>query len=466
VTAPRAVRSGAVVLVLLALLLTPARARPSDAEGDPWGRLPAILERIHPPVFPDRECRVEGRGCRADGVSDCTAALAQAIEACSRAGGGHVVVPAGQVLTGAVRLRSHVDLHVPAGATLRFDPDPARYLPVVFTRWEGVELMSYSPLIYAFEAEDFAVTGEGTLDGGADAAHWWPWAGGAERGQKADRDRLMRQAEDGVPVEERVYGAGHRLRPPLLQTYRCRNVLVEGVTIRNSPFWAIHPVLSTNVVVRRVTVESLGPNNDGCDPESSTDVLIEDSTFDTGDDCIAIKAGRNADGRRLAAPSRNIVIRRCRMRAGHGGVTIGSEMTGGVSSVYAERCTMGSPDLERGLRIKTNAMRGGVVEDVFLRDVEIGEVRRAAIEVDMRYEEGENGPYTPTVRNVQVERLTVGKAGYALFVAGLERSPLEGLTVRASRFLGVRNGSRLDGVRNLVLDDVTLEPAHDREESR
>jgi polygalacturonase len=221
----------------------------------------------------------------------------------------------------------------------------------------------------------------------------------------------------------------------------------------------IHPVLSSNVIVRGVTIESLGPNNDGCDPESSTDVLIEDTLFDTGDDCIAIKSGRNADGRRLAAPTRNVVIRGCRMRAGHGGITIGSEMTGGVSDVYAERCAMSSPDLDRGLRIKTNAMRGGVVENVFLRDIQIGRVRRAAVEVDMQYEEGDRGPYVPVVRNVRVERMSVESAAYAFWVAALERSPLQGLFVSASTFRGVERGSRLDGVRDLVLDGVTIIPA-------
>ncbi len=451
------------ILALLPALLAAQEAAPSGS--DPWARLPDILDRITPPAFPDRRCPVEGRGCRADGASDCTAAFARAIDECSRAGGGHVIAPRGEVLTGAIHLLSNVDLHVPAGSTIHFSRDPSRYLPVVFTRWEGVELMNYSPLVYAFEAENVAVTGEGVLDGGGDAQHWWPWAGaGARPNQKADRERLMRQAEDGVPVEERVYGAGHYLRPPFIQTYRSRNVLIEGVTIRSSPFWVIHPVLSANVIVRGVTIESLGPNNDGCDPESSTDVLIEDSVFDTGDDCIAIKSGRNADGRRLATPSRNVVVRRCRMRAGHGGVTIGSEMTGGIRGVYVERCSMSSPDLDRGLRIKTNARRGGVVENVFLRDVEIGQVRHAAIEVDMRYEEGDNGPYVPVVRNVRVERMSVGKAAYALWVMALDRSPVQGLLVRASRFLGVEEGSRIDGVRGLVLDDVTIVPARDRED--
>jgi len=448
----------------LLLLLAPSlhgilRAQAPAIEDDPWARLPGILARIRPPTFPARDFVLTDYGARADGRSDATEAFRAAIAACHAAGGGRVVVPAGEFLTGPIHLRSSVNLHVSAGATIRFTRETAAYLPVVLTRWEGVELMNYSPLVYAYDQENVAVTGEGTLDGQAGPEHWWPWKrSDGPMSQKADRDRLFRQAEDGVPVAGRVFGDGHYLRPQFIQPYRCHNVLIEGITIRNSPMWVIHPVLSTNVTVRRVQVVSPGPNNDGCNPESSSDVLIEDAVFDTGDDCIAIKSGRNADGRRIAVPAERIVVRGCRMRAGHGGVTIGSEVSGGVRQVYAERCRMSSPDLERGLRIKTNAMRGGVVEDVFVRDVEIGEVG-SAVDIDMRYEEGTRGPYTPVVRNVRVERMTVEKAEYAFRVRGLPNSPVRGLFVADSIFRGVKKGSYVDGLEDLVLRNVTLEPA-------
>ncbi len=429
------------------------------AAEDPWTRVPGILARIQPPVFPDRDFPIDRFGAVADGRTDATAALRAAIEACHRAGGGRVVVPPGVFLTGPVHLKSNVDLHVSEGATLRFRRDPAAYLPVVLTRWEGVELMGYSPLVYAHGQTNVAVTGKGTLDGQADAGHWWPWKGGGHpESQKPDRDRLLQQAEAGVPVGERVYGAGHYLRPQFVQPYRCTNVLIEGVTITNAPMWVVHPVLSTNVTVRGVTIVSAGPNNDGCDPDSSTDVLIEDATFDTGDDCIAIKSGRNADGRRLSAPSERIVVRGCRMRAGHGGVTIGSEVSGSVRDVFVERSSMSSPRLERGIRLKTNAMRGGTIENVFVRDVEIGEVG-SAIDVDMLYEEGAAGAFVPVVRNLRVERMTVGKARYAFFVRGLEGSPVAGVSVRDSVFHDVAEGSRLEHVEEIVLRNVVLEPA-------
>jgi polygalacturonase len=220
-------------------------------------------------------------------------------------------------------------------------------------------------------------------------------------------------------------------------------------------------VLSQNVIVRGVRVVSSGPNNDGCDPESSTDVLVEDSLFDTGDDCIAIKSGRNADGRRVAAPAERIVVRGCRMRAGHGGVTIGSEVSGSVRDVFVERTVMSSPDLERGIRFKTNAARGGTIENVFVRDVEIGETG-SALDIDMLYEEGASGAFTPVVRNVVIERMNVGKAGYAFSIRGLESSPVRGVSVSDSAFRDVAKGSRLEHVEDLVLRNVILEPAQQK----
>jgi polygalacturonase len=410
-------------------------------------------------VFPDRDFSATDFGAVGDGSTDSTAALRAAVSACAEAGGGRVVVPAGEYLTGAIHLKSNINLHLLEGATLRFLQDPAVYLPVVFTRWEGVELMNYSPLVYAYGEKNVALTGKGTLDGQAGPEHWWPWkADGHPQSQRPDRDRLFAEAEAGVPVAERVYGAGHYLRPSFVQTYRCENVLIEGVTIVNSPMWVIHPVLSRNVIVRGVKVDSAGPNNDGCNPESSTDVLIEGCLFDTGDDCIAIKSGRNADGRRLAAPSERIVVRGCRMRAGHGGVTIGSEVSGSVRDVFVERNEMSSPDLDRGIRFKTNAVRGGVIENVFVRDVEIGETG-SAIDINMQYEEGADGPFLPIVRNILVERLTVGQARYALFVRGLPEAPVRGLVVRDSSFHAVSRGSVLEHVEDLLLQNVFIEPS-------
>jgi len=284
--------------------------------------------------------------------------------------------------------------------------------------------------------------------------------------QLADRNRLFRMAEDGVPVAERVFGAGHFLRPTFVEPYRCRNVLIEGVTFRNAPFWVMHPTLSANVTVRGVTVVSHGPNNDGCDPESSRGVLIEDCLFDTGDDCIALKSGRNADGRRVNVPVEDVVIRNCRMQAGHGGITIGSEISGGARNIYAEGCRMDSPDLERGLRLKTNSMRGGIIENVFVRDVDIATVKLAPIEIDLRYEPPESGPFLPIVRNVRVERMRSANSQYGLYIRGLEASPVRGIVVRDSQFRGVANGHVIEGTVDVTLTNLTVEAAPPKKEKK
>lgn len=458
--------AAASVAVFVAAILSAfaCSERPATAPSDPWERLPGILAGITEPSFPDRDFPVTDFGAVADGTTDATAAFSAAVSACAAAGGGRVVVQAGEYLTGAIHLMSNVNLHIEEGATIRFIQEPAAYLPVVLTRWEGVELMNYSPLVYAHGEKNVAVTGKGTLDGQAGPEHWWPWKlSDHPQSQKPDRNRLFAQAEDGVPVAERVYGAGHYLRPSFLQTYRCENVLIEGITITNAPMWLIHPVLSHNVIVRGVTVVSDGPNNDGCNPESSTDVLIENSLFDTGDDCIAIKSGRNADGRRLAAPSERIVVRECRMRAGHGGVTIGSEISGSARDVFVEQNEMSSPELDRGIRFKTNAVRGGVIENVFVRDVEIGETG-SAIDIDLHYEEGANGNFMPVIRNILVERLAVRQARYAFFIRGLEGAPVQGLVVRDSSFHSVSRGSVLDHVEDLLLQNVVIQASNQEPE--
>jgi polygalacturonase len=364
-------------------------------------------------------------------------------------------VPRGRFLTGPIVLRSKVDLHLDAGAIVAFNRDPAAYLPVVLTRFEGFEVMNYSPFIYAFEQRDIAITGAGTLDGQADADHWWPWKATASSASSA-RARLNGMSARGVPVTERIFGDRGDLRPNFIQPYRCENVLIEGVTIVNSPMWEINPVLCANVTVRSVNIRSHGPNNDGCDPESCRDVLIERCTFDTGDDCIALKSGRNDDGRRLHTPVENVVIRDCEMRDGHGGVTIGSEISGGARNIFVERCRMDSPRLERALRFKTNSVRGGVIERVAMRNVTIGEVSEAVVAADFLYEEGDAGAFTPALRDVDVRAVTSRKSRYAFLLRGYQRSPIDGLRVADCTFDGVAQPDVMEHVRDVVLSNVRV----------
>lgn len=433
----------------------------ADASG--WDLVPGILQRIVPPVFPARDFDVRNYGAAGDGIVDCTNSFRRAVEECSKAGGGRVVVPAGRYLTGPIHLLDAVNLHVENGATIAFSQNPAKYLPPVLTRFEGVEYFGYSPFIYALDRTNVAITGEGTLDGQSDNSHWWPWKGNAEFGwkkgdprQNEARQRLFDMAERGVPVAQRVFGEGDHLRPQFIQFYRCRNVLIEGVTVRNSPMWELHPVLCSNVTVRRVTISSLGPNNDGCDPESCRDVLIENSFFNTGDDCIAIKSGRNADGRRIAVPSENIIIRGCEMRDGHGGVTIGSEISGGVRNVFTERCRMDSPHLDRALRLKNNAARGGTLEHIYMRDVTVGEVADAVLSIDFYYEEGPKGAFVPVVRDVEMLRVTSARSAYAIYARGLERSTIDDIRLVDCTFMNVKNPSVLERVTNLELRNTRI----------
>jgi unsaturated rhamnogalacturonyl hydrolase len=340
--------------------------------------------------------------------------------------------------------------------------------------------MNYSAFIYAFEQENIAVTGEGTLDGGADWDTWWSWnkkswekASQEERAtrdprsfipsgdplQKPARDRLNAQGEAGTPVAERVYGEGSFLRPNFIQPYRCKNILIEGVTIVRSPMWELHPVLSENITIRGVKIRSHGPNNDGFDPESCRNMLVEDVVFDTGDDCIAIKSGRNNDGRRLNVPTENMVIRNCTMQNGHGGVVLGSECTGGIRNVFVEHCVMDSPMLDRAFRFKDNATRGGVLENFFARDVKIGRVREAVLTVDLLYEEGAKGAFPPVVRNIQLEGITSTASPRVFFIRGFAGAVIDNIRISDSTFTGITETDVVSHAGAITLKNVTIEPA-------
>jgi polygalacturonase len=422
-------------------------------EDDLWGTAEDILRRISDPTFPNRDVSIVAHGAKDDGVTDSTAAIRAAIDACHAAGGGRVVVPAGRYLTGAIRLRSNVNLHLNESAILAFSPDPAKYLPLVLTRFEGTELMNYSPFVYALDESNVGITGAGTLDGQASAQTWWNW-----RTNQADaRSRLIQMADAGVAPEKRVFGdAASRLRVNFIQPYRCRNVIIEGVRIVNSPMWEVNPVLCTNVTIRGLHISSHGPNNDGADPESCRDVLIERCTFDTGDDCIALKSGRNEDGRRLHTPIENVIIRDCDMQDGHGGVTIGSEISGGARNIFAEKCRMDSPRLDRVLRFKNNAARGGLIERVAMRDVRVGQVAEAIVAADFFYEEGRNGKFTPILRDVEVSNVTSRKSKYAFMLRGFAEAPITNIRVSDCTFDGVESPDVIEGVKDLVLKNVRV----------
>jgi polygalacturonase/rhamnogalacturonyl hydrolase YesR len=391
-------------------------------------------------------------------------AIQKAIDTCSKKGGGRVIVPAGQhFLTGAIALKSGVNLVVEDGAVLEFAFEPDLY-PLVRTRWEGLDCWNLSPLIYAYQQTDIAISGKGTIDGGGSRETWWPWVGREKFGWKegmtvhqlnGSRARLLQSAEDGVPLDERRFTKEDGLRPQLVNFNQCDGILIEDVTLLRSPFWVIHPLLSTDITVRGVHINNDGPNGDGCDPESCDRVLIENCYFNTGDDCIAIKSGRNNDGREggqgafAGRPSKNIIIRNCKMNNGHGGVVIGSEISGGCQNVYAHDCEMDSPNLDRVLRIKTNSCRGGIIENINMRNVTVGQCKEAVLKINTDYEPKEvccRGFY-PTVRNVTMENVNCKKSKYGVMIVGYD-DPKLAYTVNNIT------------VRNCQFDGVTSKPVH------
>lgn len=433
-----------------------------------WKDYSALVKKIVPPTFADKDFSVLDYGAKADGSTDCLPAIKAAISDCNKAGGGRVLIPSGNYFVkGPIHLLSNVNLHLDDNAVLKFSTDDNDYLPVVLTRFEGVELMNYSPLVYANGQTNIAVTGKGTLDGQADNDHWWNWVGKKSFGwkegmpkqsDKENEPKLMKMAAENVPVNDRVFGKGHYMRPTMIEVYNCKNILIEGVTITNTPFWIIHPTLSQNITVDGITTNSLGPNNDGCDPESCSDVMIKNCSFTDGDDCIAIKSGRDADGRRVNVPSKNIIVQDCQMKDGHGGVVIGSETSGGVMNVYAQNNVMNSPHLERAIRIKSNACRGGVLKNFYFRNITVGQVHEAVVKINMHYanEKGPDCHYIPTLNGVYVRNVKSQKSEYAIYIEGLDEKPVSNIHIENCSFQNVKKENFIKDANDLHLEKTTV----------
>ena len=445
---------------LLSLLTLCIVALTAQAKGWDDQQYKQIEQSIRMPQFADKVYDITKYGAKTTNTAAKNQkAIQKAIDKCSKKGGGRVVIPAGQkFLTAAIQLKSGVNLEVQEGAVLEFAFEPELY-PIVPTRWEGLDCWNLSPLIYAYQARDIAITGKGTIDGGGTNDTWWPWCGSKKFGMKEGgiaqnmgaRARLLKQAEDGVDMDQRRFGPTDGLRPQMINFNQCEGILIEGVTLLRSPFWVIHPLLSKDITVRGVHINNDGPNGDGCDPESCDRVLIENCFFNTGDDCIAIKSGRNNDGRQggqgrfAGTPSKNIIIRNSKFNNGHGGVVIGSEISGGCQNVYAENCEMDSPSLDRVLRIKTNSCRGGIIENINMRNITVGQCGEAVLKINTDYEPREiccRGFY-PTVRNVTMENVTCKKSKYGVMIVGYEDPKLaytvNNITVRNCQFDGVYN---------------------------
>lgn len=406
-----------------------------DTPADPWSRVPAILQRTVAPTFPARTVRITDFGAVGDGTTDCTEAFRVTIDACVRQGGGRVEVPPGRFLTGPIHLKSGVNLHVQRGASICFVPDPTRYLPPVRTRYEGNDCFNYSPFIYALDQRNVAITGDGVIDGQANVPAWREM-----KRDTTDSRALRAMAEAGTPVERRVFGGGHGLRPNMIQFIGCTGVLLDGITVKNSPMWSIHPVLCKNVTVRGVTVESRIANGDGIDPESCSDVHIDGCTLRTRDDAIALKSGRNADGRRVNVPCENVVIERCRIAAPGGearnGIAIGSEISAGVRNIFVRDCAIS--ERLRGISLKTNTLRGGFIRNIRFRDLRFDRIESAVLLIDLTSGK-ETGPYLPRVQGVELRSVVARGAGRIWEVIAPNPAAVSEVVLQDCDFRGVRS---------------------------
>jgi polygalacturonase len=370
--------TGTVILLTVATL-----AFPADNYDTVTLKAPFPMPPIKVFAYPQQDFPITDFGAVAGGKIDNTQAIAKAIAACHTAGGGRVVIPAGVWLTGAVHLKSNVNLHLSENAVLSFTDNPADYLPAVMTSWEGMECYNYSPLVYAFDCENIAITGRGMLK--PRMTTWKGWFSRPEAHLDALKE-LYTKASADVPVEQRQMAVGNNhLRPHLIHFNRCRNILLDGFKIRESPFWTIHVYLCDGGIVRNLDVRAHGHNNDGIDFEMSRNFLVENCTFDQGDDAVVIKSGRNRDAWRLNTPCENIVIHNCTILNGHTLLGVGSEISGGVRNIYMYNCF--ALDVHRFFFIKTNHRRGGFIENVYMENVTSGTTQRVLeIDTDVLYQ--------------------------------------------------------------------------------
>ncbi len=432
------------------LVLTTLFPFPAVAGSDPVEKeIAAIVDRISLPEIPDRTYDITRFGAVGDGREDARPAIMAAIGEAAADGGGRVVLPRGTWLSeGPVHLRSKIELHLAEGAVLLFGPDPADYLPVVLTRWEGTEVMTYSPLIYARDVEDVAITGPGKIDGNAESAFhgWWEF-------QEDDMQALRTMGVDGTPREKRIFGEGTHLRPPALQVFGGRRILLEGYTIENSPFWVNHLVYCDEVTVRRLQVDSHRFNNDGVDLDSCRYALVEHNHFRTGDDSVVVKSGRDRDGREVGRPSEYIVVRHNDM-GGEDGIALGSEMSGDIRHVYFTDNV-----LRKGIsaiRFKANLDRGGVVEHILVRNMKVESFEKHLIWFQLNYPGLLGGGHPSTYRDLVFENITAEKAGTFFEAHAPDGAPLLDVTLRNISIEEVDQPLVLEHVEGLRFENVRI----------
>jgi len=393
-----------------------------------------------------------------------TNAIRKAIAGAVNAGGGTVYVPAGRFVSGSIHLSSNITLYLEAGAVLAFSQDFDDYLPMVPSRWEGTECLNFSPPIYAYRAENIAICGRGLIDGQGRA--WWDFhrklrAEFQQKNKIAELPRwskLFAEKNAGSLALGRWEQMGYFLRPPMIQPFECRNVRIEGISLKDPPFWTINPVYCENLTVTGISIKNPddSPNTDGINPDSCRNVHISDCHISVGDDCITIKSGRDEDGRRVGRPCENITVTNCTMLDGHGGVVIGSEMSGGVRRVAISNCVFDGTD--RGIRIKTTRGRGGAVEDIHVSNIVMTRIASAPFDLNMFYQRMPEEPVserTPALRNMHFSDITVKNSPAAGFILGLAEMPVENVTF-SNIDAETEKGLSCSNARNIVFRNVQI----------
>ena len=417
------------------------------------------------PQFPSKTYKLLDYSSEVSSVS-----IQEVIDLCNEQGGGMVVVPFGIYNDiGKIELKSNVRLHFEDGTRINFSKDKNDFLPMVLTSWEGNDLYNFSSFIHAESQNNIAITGNVLLNGNGSKNNWWDWKDKSlpvamrVENHPDIRPKLLKQNRDNISVEQRKYGIDSKLRAYFMTLRNCKNIYIKGLTLINSPMWNIHPLMSENIIIDSVTIISPNnsPNTDGINPESSKNILIQNSVISVGDDCIAIKSGRNNDGRKRNKPSENIYIRNCIFANGHGGIVIGSELSGGVRNIIIENCKMNSPNLLRALRVKSNEYRGAYVKNIVMRDVQIDTIGGPIVGINMDYKsydtEKTKDKFYTSCEGILVENIQCNFANQGWLINGSTATPIKDIKFKNWEIASVRYGIHHKNVKSLNLEDVNIE---------
>lgn len=399
-------------------------------------------------------------GADPSGRIKCTNIINSLIDSMAMSGGGTLFFPAGTFLTGPVVMKSNITLYLDAGSVIKFSDDFDDYLPMVLSRWEEVRVKNFKSQIYAYQCENIAIRGDGHLDG--QGKKWWDFMRNINAGQNVDsrwQQIFIKENELLLSKNQYIKGKNNFLRPPMVTTYECKNVLIEGVSFSNPPFWTIMPAFSDNITITGITIENPGdsPNTDGIDPSSCRNVHISNCHITVGDDCIVIKSGRDEDGREAGKPTENITITNCTMLKGHGGVVIGSEMSGDVKRISISNCVFEGTDI--GIRIKTMRGRGGVVEDVRVSNITMYNIVNEGILITLRYQPTQTEPLserTPEVRNVHLSNINIRNAQRPVAIYGLEERTVTQISFNDIRSFSMK-GILLENASGISFHDMKME---------